>query len=140
MPSQTPPKILRVWPENVTPLWPQIAPMLEPALAISSTHTPEHVRRAVMVGKAHLWAQMDDTIVEACMVTEFADFPIGMFVRVWSAGARIDRRMDTDAFVAAATDWALKHGCIGLEAVGRAGWLRRVPNSRVEGLIMRVVF
>jgi hypothetical protein len=140
MPSQTSPNIFKVWPENITGLWPQIEPLLAPALATSSTHEPEDVRRAMMSGKAQLWVQLgDDRLVEAIVTTEFVDYPAGVFVRVWSAGAHPDHRMDTEGFLPILTEWAHKNGCVGFEAIGRMGWLRRIPKARVEGLIMRVL-
>jgi hypothetical protein len=140
MPSQTSPRILKVWPENVTALWPQIEPLLIPALAVSSTHEPEDVRRAVMTGSAQLWVQMVDDVVEAVVTTEFVNYPLGVFVRVFTAGARPDHKMDTAGFLPILTEFAQRNGCVGFEAIGRHGWLRKIPNARVEGLVMRVPF
>jgi hypothetical protein len=141
MPSQTSPNIFKVWPENVNALWPQIAPLLTPALAVSSTHEPEDVRKAVMSGKAQLWVQMGEhNLVEATVTTEFVDYPSGVFVRVWSAGAHPEHRMNTEGFLPILTEFGHRNGCIGFEAIGRHGWLRKIPQARVEGLIMRMLF
>jgi hypothetical protein len=129
--------IYRVWPDNITGLWPQVAPLLQLALDQTSTHTAEDVRRMLMSGAAQLWVQIEDGIVQAAMTTEFVNYPQGLFVRAWSAGARRDCKMQIDEFIAMATDWCLLHGGIGLEAVGRHGWLRKLPAARVEGLVMR---
>lgn len=107
---------------------------------MASTHTDEDVRRALLAGQSQLWAQIEDDVVQAVAVTEFISYPRGVFVRVWIAGARDDTRMDTDAFYDLLTDWAQRHRCCGFEAIGRHGWLRKVPQARVAGLVMRVVF
>jgi len=129
--------VMRVMPENVMRLWPQLEDLFLPALAMTSTHSADDVRRALMSMQAQLWAQMDETTVEAACTTEFVNYPAGMYIRVWHAGARRDRRMNDDAFYRVLNDWREANGCVGFEAVGRHGWLRKFPKARVEGLIMR---
>lgn len=130
-------KIMRVMPENVTPLWPQFEALFRPALALVSTHTSEDVRRSIMAMRAQLWAQIEGNEVQAAATTEFIDYPVGMYVRVWLAGARKDRRFDDDAFFDVLDTWRDRNGCVGFEAIGRHGWLRKFPNATVEGMIMR---
>jgi hypothetical protein len=129
--------VYRIMPENVTHLWPQLEELFAPALAMTSTHTADDVRRGLLSMRAQLWAQMDGTQVEAACTTEFVDYPSGLYIRVWHAGARRDRRMDDDAFFRVLNDWRIANRCAGFEAVGRHGWLRKFPKARVEGLIMR---
>jgi hypothetical protein len=131
------PAVMRVMPENVTPLWPQLEALFAPALRMVSTHNAEDVRRSLMALEAQLWAQMDGDIVEAAATSEFVRYPAGMFVRVWLAGARRDRKLNEDAFLALLDQWRQAHGCVGFEAIGRHGWLRKFPEARVQGLIMR---
>src|ERR1700689_92465 len=97
--------VMRVMPENVTPLWPQLRALFTPALAMVSTHTAEDVRRAVMAMRSQLWAQMDGSTVQSAAVTEFVDYPVGMYVRVWLAGARLDSKFDDDAFFDVMNRW-----------------------------------
>jgi hypothetical protein len=133
----SPVTVMRVMPENIEPLWPQFEALFAPALALSGTHKAEDVRRAVMTMAAQLWAQMDGDTVEAAATTEFVSYPVGMFVRVWHAGARKDRRLNDQAFFDLMNRWRIGNRCIGFEAVGRHGWLRRFPTARPAGLIMR---
>lgn len=128
---------MRVMPENVTPLWPQLQALFQPALAMVSTHTDEDVRRSIMAMRSQLWVQMVMDEVVAAATTEFVDYPVGVFVRVWMVGAIPDRPMDMSAFHQALDHWRQAHGCVGFEAIGRHGWLRRFPNMRTEGLVMR---
>src|SRR5450631_2312710 len=90
--------IMRVMPELVTPLWPQLLGLFNPALAMVSTHTAESVRLSLMAMRSQLWCQMDEDLVEAAATTEFVDYPVGMYVRVWLAGARKDCHFDDDGF------------------------------------------
>lgn len=131
------PTVMRVMPENITRLWPQLEDLLRPALALTTTHTMEDVRRGLMSMRAQLWVQMDGDIVEAAATTEFVDYPVGLYVRVWHGGARRDRKMDEDAFFGTIEDWMRGNGCVGMEIIGRSGWLRRYPEARVEGLVIR---
>jgi len=131
--------VLRVMPENVTPLWPQLEALFRPALAMVSTHTAEDVRQSIMAMQAQLWVQMVVGEVVSAATTEFARYPAGMFVRVWLVGAIPDRAMEMDAFLATMDHWRKANGCVGFEAIGRHGWLRKFPGMRAEGLIMRWV-
>jgi hypothetical protein len=132
-------KVFRLAPENISALWPQISAMLKPGLRLFSTHGIEDVRRCLLGLRAQCWAQIVGSHPEAIVVTEFVDYPAGLFVRVWLAGAAPDCRMDDDAFYDELNHWRMMHGAVGFEAFGRHGWLRRVPHARCEGLIMRVI-
>jgi hypothetical protein len=131
--------VLRVMPENVTPLWPQLAALFRPALAMVSTHTDEDVRRAIMAMRAQLWVQMVNDVVVSAATTEFVDYPAGLFVRVWIVGAVPDRKMDIQAFVDLLDRWRRDNKCLGFEWIGRHGWLKHFPDAKVEGLLMRWV-
>ncbi len=126
--------IMRAALENIMPLWPQVAPLLERPLAVSVTHELEDVRRMIMSGHAHLWVQWTDH-VEAAVVSEFISYPRGLFLNAWLAGS-IDGEMDRLGFVEALREWARLNGCVRLRATGRAGWLKVVPGSLIEGLVM----
>jgi len=130
--------IFQVAVANVTPLWPQLESILAPALALTSTHDPEDIRRALLGQAAHLWIQWNGEHVEAAVVSEFVHYPRGIWVRAWLAGARDDARMDDRGFHEALMAWCKMHGCIGFEAVGRHGWLRKFPDAHAEGLVMRM--
>lgn len=131
--------IMRVMPENVTPLWPQLEELFRPVLAMTCTHTADDVRRALLSMRAQLWAQLDGHKVEAAATTEFVDYPRGMFVRVWHAGAVPGVAMNTVGFFDALNLWRSAHGCIGFEAIGRPGWTRKLPDVKTEGLVLRWV-
>jgi hypothetical protein len=126
-------------PENVTPLWPQLVALFRPALAMVSTHTAEDLRRAIMAMRAQLWVQMVNEVVTSAVVTEFVEYPAGLHVRVWLAGAEPTREMDKTAFVETLDRWRIAHNCVAFEAIGRHGWLRIFPWLKVEGMVMRGV-
>lgn len=117
-------------------LWPQIAPLLIPALERTKTHDMEDVRKALMVQAAHLWIEIDK-IVDAFMVTEFVNYPKGLFVRVWLAGARSGADMDWHAARGAVEVFKDTNHAIGLEVIGRKGWLGHFPDAHDCGFVMR---
>ena len=133
-------EVMRIMPEHVTPLWPQLQEIFAPVLANSATHTDEDIRRSLMVGNSQLWAQMRGDIVEAAATTEFVDYPKGIFVRVWLAGAKKTAKFNVDAFFEIIERWRQINRCIGIEASGRHGWLRKFPNAKVESLVMRLTY
>ncbi len=129
--------IFRVAVEHVMPLWPQLEPLVERALEGHLPHDAEDVRKALLGGNTQLWVQWDDERVEALAITEFAVFPKGVWVRVNLVAARPDARLDSEAFLAALTQWKEMHGCRGLEAIGRVGWARRFPGMKQVGVLLR---
>ena len=129
--------VMRIMPENVTPLWSQFEALFRPALALVSTHSSEDVRRAVMAMRAQLWAQMIGDTVIAAATTEFVEYPAGMYVRVWLAGVRPGAKFDDIAFFEVMDRWRERNQCAGFEAIGRHGWLRRFPDAAIEGLVLR---
>jgi len=129
--------VMRVMPENVTPLWPQVEPLLAPELAMTRTHTTDDVRRVIMSGLAHLWIQYSDR-VEAVAVTEFVNYPLGLSLRVWLGGASSDVRMKRHEFRDVTGRFAALNGCKWLEACGRHGWMKVFPESEYTGVLMRI--
>jgi hypothetical protein len=130
-------QIVRVSVDNVTPLWDQVGPLVEAALRGRVTHDAEDIRKILMAQACQLWVQWNDPLVDAMVVTEFAAYPKGVWVRVWMAAARPDAKMDDDGFLRIITQWADHHQCRGFEVTGRHGWLKRFPDAKAEGLLMR---
>ena len=129
-------QVFRVAVENVTPLWPQVAPLVTRALCGQPTHDDEDVRRMIMGGAAQLWVQWAER-VEAIAVSEFAVYPKGVWVRVWLVGADPSAQMMAKEFGDAIEHWRAANGCRGIEAIGRMGWLRRYPQVKFVGAVMR---
>lgn len=129
-------QVFRVAVENVTPLWPQVAPLVTRGLAGHVTHDAEDVRRMLLGQTLQLWVQWSDR-VEAVAVSEFAVYPKGVWVRIFLAAAASDSHLDGEAFLASLSQWRDMHGCQGFEAIGRMGWLRRFPDMRFVGAVMR---
>lgn len=131
-------KIVRVAVDNIAPLWDRVGPLVEAALQGRVTHDVEDIRKILMAQACQLWIQWREPMVDAMVVTEFAAYPKGVWVRVWMAGARPDTKMDDDGFLTAISWWSEQHNCRGFEAiVGRQGWLKRFPAAKAEGLLMR---
>ena len=135
-PQAAPRSVFMVAVENVMPLWPQWEPLLVRALRGSETHDATDVRRMVLGEQAHLWAQWAGRL-EAFVITEFGAYPKGTWLRLWLAGAEPDVSMDDGMFEDALAVWKDAHNCRGYEIIGRMGWLRRFPEARFVGCIMR---
>lgn len=132
--------ILRLAPENVAILWPQVAELIQPAVDLVSTHTISDVHHAILSMRAQLWVEVHaDKHVVAAVITEFVSYPVGLFVRAWVAGAHPKEPMDTDAMFEKIDHFRAINNAIGFEAIGRHGWLRKFPGAKVEGLVMRML-
>lgn len=131
--------ILRVAPENITPVWHQVVPLIESVIRLTPTHTCEDVRLMLMNMRAHLWVQWGGE-VEALFVTEFVVYPQGAWLRFWIAAAHREHKLDLSAFIDALRAFGVANGCQGFEWCGRVGWMRERPMARFEGTVMREAF
>lgn len=134
--------VFRVSPPDICPTWAVIEPFFCPVFQDCKTHLPEDVRDILLSQQAQLWVQWNGTVrqIEAAFVTEFVKYPRGIWVRLWLGGAKMDKKVDYRAVRGALTIWARNNGCRGFEIIGRHGWLRKFPESVVEGLCMRTTF
>ena len=130
--------IYRVFPWNISQNWQQFADVLAPAIAMTPTHNAEDVRLACMSGRADMWAQWEEPIVESAAVTEFISYPRGLWLRIWLGACRPDRKQDSAGFLREFKQWARVNGCLGIEIAGRMGWARRFPEFKIEGVGMRM--
>lgn len=128
----------RVAVENVGELWPQVEPLVTQGLRGIPTHDAEDVRKLIYAHECHLWVQVDMPVVEAIVVTQFKAYPKGVALLAWIISALPEPGFETEETLWALSAWARSHNCKWLEASGRHGWVRRIPQAVVEGLIMRV--
>ena len=122
--------------DNVMRLWPHWEPVLKRALRDVETHDPLDVRRMVLGEQAHLWVQWDNRL-EAFVVSEFVTYPRGTWLRLWLAASAPDAQMNSDAFEDVLSAWKDANNCRGFEIIGRMGWLKRFPEARFAGAVLR---
>lgn len=134
--------IFRVQLTDISSTWALVKGYFAPIFADCVTHTPEDVRLLLLDQRAQLWVQWNVVtgIIEAAFVTEMVVYPRGVWVRVWLGGVRPGEKADTRGVRGAIVLFAKQNGALGLEVTGRHGWLRRFPDAKVEGLMMRVTF
>lgn len=129
--------ISMVYPANIPPLWNQVEPILEPAIAISGTHNSEDVYHSLMGGKSQLWVQWNGK-VEAAVVTEFMPYPRGLWFRFWLAGALKGACILWQGFYDILYKFAQNSFCIGIEDCGRGGWDYYAPHAKKIGILRRI--
>lgn len=120
--------VTQVFPANIAAIWPQIYDLLKPAVDRCGTHLIEDVRKRLLIGSAQLWVKWTDH-AEWAMVTDFQDYPQGLWLRVWLAGAVAGIKTNWEEAETAAVDFALANKCVGIENVGRDGWAKRHESA-----------
>lgn len=136
IPSQPQHTIIRVAPENVMPLWPQVEPLIRLGMRGIPTHEPEDVRLMLMDMRAHLWIQWSGK-VDAVVVTQFMVYPRGCWLLMWVAGAARGAHLDYQAFDAVTEEFRRANGCRGREIRGRIGWVRKFSQADMEAVVLR---
>ena len=133
----TEPVITMIYAHNVPQIWSNIEPILEPALSISETHTIEDIYKSIMSSKSQLWVQWSGK-VDAAVVTEFIDYPRGLWFRFWLAGAVKDAEVLWKNFFDVLYNFAKKSGCVGIEDCGRDGWNHYAPQAKKVTTLRRI--
>lgn len=133
------PIVTMMFPANVMKAWPKVALLLQEAIDMSGTHNIDDVRKKLLAGHAQLWVQWNEG-VEACAVTEFVDYPRGLWLRVWLAGADDQEKGRWAEFQDMIVEFAMANDCIGVENWGRKGWEKlhaHLPKCKSVAVIYR---
>lgn len=136
----TDPIITLVLSHNLGNAWPHCMPLLKPAVDRLQTHTIEDVRKSLFCNQAHLWLQWSNEKGEAAAVTEFVNYPQGLWLRIWLMGAARGAQVLWDQFEKAIIGFAADNNCAGIEHYGRKGWAKRYPGTDTETRIYRHAF
>lgn len=131
------PPVMRVMPENIMPLWPQLEPLIEVELRTIPTHDAEDVRKLLIANQAHLWIQWRDA-VESMAITDFIPHPRGLALRVWMGAALPGTKMALAEYLKVITQWARLNRCRWIDVCGRPGWMRVFPQADYAGMFMRI--
>lgn len=129
-------RIIRVAPENVTPLWPQVEPLISSGMRGIPTHSTEDVRLMLMNMNAHLWVQWSGK-VDAAVITQFMVYPRGCWLLVWIAGCNRGVDLDYEGFDKVLEEFRRINGCRGREIRGRIGWVRKFSQADMEAVVLR---
>jgi hypothetical protein len=134
--------VFRIAPPEITATWERVVGFFAPIFADCKTHNEEDVRLSLLIQTSQLWIQWnaETKVIEAAFVTEFANYPRGLWVRLWLAGVNGNVKVDYDAVRGAITVWAKQNKALGFEITGRQGWLRKLCEARLEGVCLRSVF
>lgn len=132
--------ITMVYPANILPIWESTAELLKPAIELNDTHSVEDVRKMALCGNTQLWIQWSDK-VDAAVVTEFVNYPKGVWFRFWLAGARKGAEVLWEKFFDTLVAFAKANNCHGIEDCGRIGWNKYCPEQvKMIGTVRRMNF
>jgi len=121
-------RAIGVAPERTATAWPIVAHWISAALERGKGNTSSNeVRDALHSGLMQLWIAWSQTHAKGCCVTEIIDSARGKTCNlIVVAGLDLAQWLPLTEHI---KDWARSHGCVRLEASGRAGWERRVRQD-----------
>jgi hypothetical protein len=117
-----------VAPASVPKAWPLVRGWIASALERGKGNTtPEEVQAYLSGGLMQLWLAWADKRAKGCCVTEIIDSARGRTCNlVVVAGLEFEQWL---SLTEAIKNFARSHGCVRLEASGRAGWERLVKRE-----------
>lgn len=124
--------VTMVLPANIMSVWSDVAPLLRPAVDRAGTHTIEDIRRILLASQAALWVQWENGRYVAAMVTEFKNYPRGLWLNIWLAGAPKGEHLQDGLWEPHLVRFAEVNGCIGITWAGRKGWKERNKHLKIH--------
>ena len=114
-------------PNEVEVFWPLVVDHLKKAVPHSEGEIePEDMLPELVKGEMQLWFSVEDRNVTAAMVTQIIPYPRKKVLRILSIGGEgMARWMKHFPMV---ETFAKQTGCSSIEAWGRKGWLRALPD------------
>ncbi len=114
-------------PDEVEVFWPLVVDHLKKAVPHSEGEMePEDMLPELIKGEMQLWFSVEDRTVTAAMVTQIIPYPRKKVLRILSIGGEgMARWMKHFPMV---EEFAKQTGCSSIEAWGRKGWLRALPD------------
>ena len=124
--------------DSLVEFWPKICEQLDRIPLFWGTRwTKESLHEAVMVGRYQVWGFGKPGSVNVIVFTEVVDYPANRILRIpLIFGNSLDQMLP----IMEATminKYAQEAGCSYCEAVGRAGWERKVPRFKRVGVLLR---
>lgn len=113
-----------VFPANIEKVWPHVEPLLAPAIERFGTHSVDDMRKVLLSGNAQLWLQWANGEADAAGVTEFVNYPRGLWLRIWLMGARDGAKILWEEFKKHIMGFAYANHCAGIRHEGRKGWIK----------------
>jgi hypothetical protein len=117
-------ELMRLPPRLAWAAWPDIAPLIEPAIRMSDgRHTAATTLQAVQACEMQAFVALRDAEPIMACITRIALYPAQRWLQIPFCGG-LDMRAWLPALVDAIDDLAFSEGCIGVEIFGRDGWAR----------------
>jgi len=121
---------------HVEELWPQVAGLLQKALAKGQgDYILDDVKKELLERDAQLWAWIEDGIVLGCCTTRIVNYSQSRVCQIpLIAGTKMRKWLQCEDVIAT---WAREKGCTQLEGFSRDGWIRVLRHWRKAWTTMR---
>tara|TARA_R100000008_G_scaffold45173_1_gene26494 strand:- start:857 stop:1384 length:528 start_codon:yes stop_codon:yes gene_type:complete len=114
-------------PEEVEDFWPLVVDHLQKAVPHSEGEVlPEDMLPSLVMGDMQLWFAVEEKKITAAMVTQIIPYPRKKILRILSIGGEGFSRWYKH--MPKVEMFAKTVGCSGIEAWGRKGWLKALPD------------
>lgn len=116
---------------QIEDFWEQILPFL---LDMKGDWSPDDVKEELIESRAQLWGLMDDQI-RAIVVTKLQIEGSVKRCLIWIASGKGFLSHGRSLLSEVIEPWAREHACSYVQAIGRAGWGRVLPDYAETGRV-----
>ncbi len=121
-------------PALVATVWPHVAHFIRRAMERGRMGRFADVERDVLTANAYLWLAIDAGAVLAAAVTQVTQPNDHRLCTIVACGGRDWSRWG--GLIAGLENYARAENCARIEIAGRPGWRRRLPDYRLEKIVI----
>jgi hypothetical protein len=121
-------------PAQVARIWPQVSHVIRRAMERGRMGRFADVERDVLTANAYLWLAIDAGAVLAAAVTQVTQHQDHRLCTIVACAGRDWARWG--GLIAGLEDYARAEKCARIEIAGRPGWRRRLPDYRLDRIVI----
>lgn len=130
-------RLIPVKPDQVQASWGHFEQWFyDAAEATDGRETFQTVLKSILTGATQLWVVMDGAEIIAIFGTTISDYPSGLKALLinYVVGKDISKWIDAFGEI---EEYAKTYGCQRVEALGRKGWMKRMPDYTATRVLFK---
>ena len=123
--------------EQVEMLWNTIRPLLEMANDYSlQEYNMDDIHKLIIDKKMDCWIVWENDEIQLALTTEIVQYPRRKGLNIFLAGGTLPIGEEFGEFLSVIEQWGKDQGCTVCTLDGRKGWLKLLPDYKVQRTLL----